>query len=252
MATPPKKSSGDGSVPLMSKRKRDNPDSSARGARLLSAVERIVDDCDDLIAHVETLKSSSRGGHRELDALCEQIISDYSTRAAIAGGVTALPGLLPGGGSVIAFVGGAVADMTLMLKHDVEMMLCLSYLHGYDIRDEKERWLAYVLAGIRTYDVRARQNYLADLLEVQLDALPKYTAREMFKLASTVLGKIALLSFSKSFVKAVPLIGIAISASTNKFMTTSAGWWCVEALERRRASGDDPDLEAETVDAVLR
>lgn len=234
--------------------KRNSPkraDVFARGERLLSAVERVVEDCDDLIAYVETLRSAASGGDEEeqLELLCGQIIADYSTRSAIAGGLTALPALLPGAGSAVALVGGVLADMTLMLKHDVEMILCLSYLYGHDIRDDRERWLAYVLAGIRTYEVQDRRNYLADLVEVQLDALPKYTPREMFKLAATVLGRLALLSLSRGFVKALPLVGIAVSASTNKFMTTSMGWWCVEALERRRSS--DGEREPEAVDALL-
>ncbi len=230
---------------------RERDDEYTEGRRLLSAVERLVDDCDSLIAEVELLKSKNPAEDdpeaREL--VTRQIIAAYSMRAAIAGGVTALPGLLPGGGSAVALVGGALVDMTLMLKHDVEMILCLSHLYGYDIRDEKERWLAYVLAGIRTYDVAGRRNYLADLLEIQLDALPKYTPRQLFKLAATVLGKLALSSLSRGFVKAIPLVGIAVSASTNKFMTTSMGWWCVDALERRRLVPAED--ERGVVDAVV-
>jgi uncharacterized protein (DUF697 family) len=224
-----------------------------RGERLLSAVERVVEDCDDLIAHVETLKSAAgeigdEEGLRE--HLARQIIQTYSTRSAIAGGVTSLPALVPGPGSAVALVGGMLADMTYMLKYDIEMILCLSYLYGHDIRDEKERWLAYVLAGIRTYEVQARRNYLADLFDLQLDALPKYTPRELFKLAATVLGKVALISLSKGFIKTLPLVGIAVSSSTNKFMTWSVGWWCVEALERRRSA--ERHEEPQAVDAFIR
>src|SRR5262245_60804339 len=105
----------------------------ARGERLLTAVERLVDDCDDLIAYVETLRSATASETDEeerIEALADQIIADYSRRSAIAGGVTSLPGLLPGGGSALALVGGVLADMTFMLKHDVEMILCLTYLFG--------------------------------------------------------------------------------------------------------------------------
>jgi len=224
-----------------------------RGERLLTAVERVVEDCDDLIAHVETLKSAANEIRDEDDLrehLAHQIIHGYSTRSAIAGGVTSLPALLPGAGSAVALFGGLLADMTYMLKHDVEMILCLSYLYGYDIRDEKERWLAYVLAGIRTYEVQVRRNYFADLFDLQLDALPKYTPRELFKLAASVLGKVALVSVSRGFVKTLPLVGIAVSASTNKFTTWSVGWWCVEALERRRNA--ERNEERPTVDAFVQ
>lgn len=224
-----------------------------RGERLLSAVERVVEDCDELIAHVETLKSAASvvGDEDDLrEHLAHQIIHGYSTRSAIAGGVTSLPALLPGAGSAVALFGGLLADMTYMLKHDVEMILCLSYLYGYDIRDEKERWLAYVLAGIRTYEVQARRNYFADLFDLQLDALPKYTPRELFKLAASILGRVALVSVSRGFVKTLPLVGIAVSASTNKFMTWSVGWWCVEALERRRNA--ERNEVRPTVDAFVQ
>lgn len=226
------------------KRRRDF----VTGEQLLSAVERVVDDSDSLIARVETLKSAALY-QDDLENLSSQIIAEYSTRAAIAGGATALPGLLPGLGSAVALVGGALVDMTLALKHDVEMILCLTHLHGFDIRDERERWLAYVMAGVRTHAAEHRQNYLVDLMEIQLDALPKYTPRQLFKLATTVLGKAALQSLSRSYVKALPIVGIAISASTNKFLTTSVGWACVDALERRLgvvSEADDP-----AVDAVL-
>jgi uncharacterized protein (DUF697 family) len=225
----------------------------ARGEQLLSAVERLVEDCDDLIAHVETLKSAKASEPDEqerIDSIARQIIEDYSRRAAISGGVTAMPGLLPGGGSALALIGGVLADMTFVLKYEVEMILCLTYLYGHDIRDEKERWLAYVLAGIRTHEMQDRNNYLADVLEVQLDALPKYTPRELFKLAATVMGKIALLSVGRGFVKALPFVGIVVSASTNKFMTTSLGWWVVEALERRHDAKRNEGPEA--VDAFVR
>jgi hypothetical protein len=45
----------------------------------------------------------------------------------------------------------------------------------------------------------------------------------------------------------VPLVGIAVSASTNKFLTTNVGWTCVDALERRKSSVSS----SETVDAVF-
>jgi uncharacterized protein (DUF697 family) len=95
-----------------------------------------------------------------------------------------------------------------------------------------------------------RRNFFADLIDLQLDALPKYTPRELFKLAAAILGKIALVSVSRGFVKTLPLVGVAVSASTNKFMTWSVGWWCVEALERRRDA--ERNDERQTVDAFVR
>lgn len=231
----------------MSRRKT----ASVSGEQLLSAVERLVEDPDNLIARVETMRSTllAEDAEDQLHQLASLIISDFSMRAALAGGAAALPGLLPGIGSAVALVGGALADMTLSLKHDVEMILCLSHAYGHDIRDERERWLAYVMAGVRTHAAESRSNYLVDLMEIQLEALPKYTPRQLFKLAATVVGRLALGALSRGYLRALPIVGIAISASTNKFLTTSVGWACVDALERRASVSSEADEG--TVDAVL-
>ena len=218
----------------------DTPnDERAQGERLLNAVERLIDAQEDLITFVEALKEEMpQQEHFSNDAytwhIARKIIGTYSTRSAIAGAVTAMPAMIPGGGTVIAVVGGSLADMGLMLKHEVEMVLCLAYLFGHDIRDERERWLALVLASVSTYEAESGRNYFRDLADAELEAIMKYTPRQLAKVAVAILGKLALTGLSKGLVKAVPLVGIAISASANKILTQSVGWRCVEALNRRR------------------
>jgi hypothetical protein len=229
----------------------------SQGERLLSTVERLVDDCDTLIAQVEAYRSAaglepgeSAVNSRHRESIARQLIANYSTKSAISGGVTSLPGLLPGVGSALVLLGGALVDVAFTLKYEVEMVLCLTYLYGRDIRDERERWLAYVMAGVHVHEARSGQNYLMDLVEAELDALPRYAPRQLFKLAGSIFGKLALLSASKGLARAIPLVGIVVGASTNKFMTNSVGWWCVDALERRaRTAGSD---RTPVVDARIR
>lgn len=229
-------------------------DEPAHGERLLSAVERLVDDVDDLITQVEAFDDLASGDGEDgaqarLDQVAERIISTYSSRAAVAGAATALPALMPGAGTAVALVGGSLVDMTLVLKYEVEMILSLMYLYGYDIRDERERWLAYVLAGIRTSDVKMGRNYFLDLAEAQLDALATYTPRQLSKMVVSVLGKLAMRSVSRNWAKVIPVFGMAVGASANKLLTSSVGWWCAYALERRRAGEggheDDSVIEGE-------
>lgn len=222
----------------MATRRRRSPES--EGERLLSAVDRLLDDRDTLIAHVEAIRAAinvEKDDEAHTEAVAARIIDVYSLRTAFVGGATALPAVLPGPGTGIAVVGGSLVDMTLVLKHEVEMAMCLTHLYGFDLRDERERWLAYVLAGVRTYEVQSGRNYFVDLLEAQVDILPRYTPREIFKIAATVTGHLALRSMSRRFVKALPLIGILVGVSTNKLMTTSVGWSCVDTLERRCRMG---------------
>ena len=229
----------------------------SEGERLLSTVERLVDDPDTLIAQVEAYRTAAglRPGEsavnsRHRESIARQLIASYSTKSAISGGLTSVPGVLPGVGSAVVLLGGALVDVAFTLKCEVEMILSLTYLYGYDIRDERERWLAYVMAGVRVHEARTGDNYLMDLVEAELDALPRYAPRQLFKLVGSIFGRLALRSASKGLARAIPLVGIVVGASTNKFMTDSVGWWCVDALERRaRTPGPD---RAPVVDARVR
>jgi uncharacterized protein (DUF697 family) len=222
------------------------PETSAHGERLLTAVERLVDDSESLVAQVEAFKEDIAPSHAEesplfRNAVAERVIRSFSNRSAFAGGVTALPSMLPGGGTLVALLGGSLADMTLMLKHEVEMALCLTHLYGYDIREERPRWLGYTLAAVNTYETRSGRNFFVDMAEAQLEALSKYTPRQLSKLVVTAFGKYALLSISRSLLRILPFVGVAVSASANKLIVNSVGWRCVDALERLRAAeGDDP------------
>lgn len=228
-------------------------DPTIKGARLFNAVERILDDTDHLIAEVESRKDASRarGAPNEgrlREKVAAQLITEYSNRTAFTGGLTALPGIVPGWGTGLALLGGSLVDIAFMLKHEVELALCLTHLYGHGIREPKERWLAYVLVGVRTYEAKVGRNYYADLVEAELEALPRYTPRQLSKLGLMILGRLAVASLSRGGIaRALPLVGVFVSAAANKVATSTVGWWCVDALEQRRSS---PEQEAEpTVDA---
>lgn len=217
------------------------------GERLLTAVGRLMDDAESLVAQVEAFKEDiadnryPAGTALYLDAVAERIIQSYSSRSALAGAVAALPSMLPGGGTIAALIGGSLVDMTMMLKHEVEMALCLTHLYGYDVREERARWLGYTLAAVNTYEAHSGRNFFVDMADAQLEALTKYTPRQLSKLVITAFGKYALLSLSRGFLRAMPFVGIVVSASTNKLVVGSVGWRCVDALDRlRSAEGDEP------------
>lgn len=217
-----------------------------QGRRLLSAVERLVDDCDNLIAQVAAFRAETHPRTAEMEAghlvaVASKLISNYSTRSAITGAITAIPGMWVGPGTFVAIVGGSLVDMTLTLKHEVELALCLTHLYGHDIRDERERWLAYILATVTTYEAGSGGNYFVDLASVQLEALRKYTPRQLSKMVVTEMGRCALMRASRGVFRAVPLVGVVVGASANKLLTTSVGWRCVDALARRQVADGPQD-----------
>src|SRR5437773_1408376 len=99
--------------------------------KLLTAVERLVASNASIIATVDGVQASLKSTNAELKgpelrrATAEALVKQYSDRAAIAGGASALPALIPGWGSLVAAVGGTFAELTLLLKWEVEMALAL-------------------------------------------------------------------------------------------------------------------------------
>lgn len=235
----------------------------SQGRKLLNVVERIIADTDSLVALSKDSLRRAQVAHPEdeaaaLTAASEAIISHFSTRTAVSGGLAALPALLPGVGTLAAVAGGALADVGLMLKFEVEMALTLSHLHGFDITREEERNLAFLLASVSTYDAKSGGNFFADVVQAEGIALWKYTPRQVAKLLLTVLSKLALLQAGKGLVRAVPFVGIAVGSTMNKVLTRRVGERLVSELSQRREqakakpSARKRKKDADVVEAKVR
>ncbi|MFY0564336.1 EcsC family protein [Archangium lansingense] len=225
----------------------------SQGRKLLTAVERILSDTDSLIALAEQHLRKAREDKREAS---EEVVRYFSTRAAISGGLAAAPALIPGAGTLVAALGGALADMGFLLKYEVEMALVLSYLHGFDIRKDEERQLAFLLASVSTYDAKSGENALVDMAKAEGVAIWKYAPREVSKHLVSVMTKIALLQLSKGLVRALPLVGIAVGSSMNKVLTKRVGERCIRDLQTRReflsTESARKEQEEEVVEARVR
>ena len=233
---------------------------SGQGAALLKAVERIVDAPAEIRSRVEQASESIRASLPD-DATEEQIrsslernlISHYSNRTAIAGGASALPGLVPGLGSLAAVLGGGLLDMTLCLKFEVEMVLALAASRGYDIEDPRERQLAYLLAAAHTYEASGGKNPLPDLVKTEIDAVWHYTPRQLGKVVAALFVKLALMFAGKGLARAIPFIGVVVSSAANKTLTSRVGKAVVKALDgRQKAHAPPPGSEPKAKKAPAR
>ena len=228
-----------------------------RGVQLLNAVERIIDGDELLIERVEHARTERPQKPREseeawLNAVAGQLIRAHATKAAIAGGASALPGIVPGIGSLVAVLGGTLADIGYTLKYEVEMALCLAHHYGFDIREPKERQLAFLLASVSTYGAKTNKNAIFDILKIEREALWKYTPRQLSKMLISIFTKIVLHSSSKGLAKLVPFVGIAVSASVNKVLTQRVGEGVAVELASRwrinRQEAEEEIIDAEIVD----
>ncbi len=228
------------------------------GRKLLSAVERIIDDTENIIAvvdrHAEHLRSEQPGidedSLRELVAA--KLVAHYSTASAISGGATALPAIFPGAGSILALTGGTLLDVAFVLKYEVEMSLALCWNFGFDIRQERERELAFLLASVLTHDESTGESFVNDVMRAEGQALWNYAPRQVPKLLAQVFARIAVRQATKGLARMLPFVGIAVGAGMNKALTTRTGKQMVVELERRRAEGEHELPAEDVVEAAVR
>jgi hypothetical protein len=212
----------------------------AQGRKLLTAVERIIAGTDSLIAlsqeHLRRAREKElKGEDATLAAAADSVIRHFAQRTAIVGGLAAAPSLVPGLGTLATAVGGTLADMALGLKFEVEMALVLSHLCGFDITRPEERQLAFLMASVGTYDSKTGSNFLADIARAQGVAIWNYTPREASKLLLKVMAAIALFKLSKGLLmRALPVVGIAVSSTVNRTLTRRVGTRCLRDLQMRR------------------
>jgi uncharacterized protein (DUF697 family) len=188
--------------------------------KMLSAVERITTKPEEIVALVDNLRATTGSEKR----LVDKIISHYSNRCAITGGATALPGLIPGIGTVAYLLTGPLADMVLLLKYEVEMTCALASAHGFDITLPEERQLALLLAAVKTSEVSSGKNVLREIGEVSWTAIWNYAPRRVSKAIIEVMAIIALqLLLKRMLLKMIPFIGMAVGAGMNKVLTQRVG-----------------------------
>ena len=214
-----------------------------KGKKLLTAVERIVASSDSIRATVEAARTKVKGelkGEALREMVARELIRGYSNRAMIAGGVSGLPGLLPGVGSIALAIGGGLAELTLLLKWEVEMALGLSHLYGFDIDDPRERQLGYLMASVGTYDATGK-NFFTDVMKVEGTAIWNYAPRAVGRMVVSAMAMVAALYVWRGLLKAVPFVGMAVGSSMNKVLTKRVGDRCMrDCRTRRELMADEP------------
>lgn len=218
-----------------------------KGRKLLTAVERIVASSDSIKSTVDAARAKVKGelkGAALRDATAKELIRSYSNRAALAGGASGIPAaLLPGIGSIAAAVGGGLAELTFLLKWEVEMALAMSHLYGFDIDDPRERQLGFLMASVGTYDATGK-NFFVDIAKVEGTAIYNYAPRALSRLVVTAMATVAALYVWRGLLKAVPFLGIAIGTGMNKVLTQRVGARCMRDCQMRRELMAEEDAPA--------
>ena len=216
----------------------DNADD--RGSRLLRAVEAIAispEDAQRLASNYLTKVGEGKDKYdsgrseahdeptpKDRRRAADRIIRRYSRLAASVGGGTALVGVVPGLGTVLATLGGGLADTAVCMKLQVNMCMCLAAVYGYDITSEDTRHLVYLIAATGAVEhvgvkgtVRVGSKAGVTMLRQYLRGAALQAVKQAFK-------KVGVTFTRKALEKAVPFgIGVVVSGTANYWLTRFVG-----------------------------
>lgn len=173
-------------------------------------------------------RSRYEGDCREDDIrnmVAAKIIQNYSYAAAFSGGATALTGVVPGLGQLIAAFGGVTADIALSMKFQVEMFMALASLYDHDIELDEERMLCFIIAGLGFVSKAAQKGATGLGTKAFIKLVRKHLSGATLATVKAVFRKIGVTFTRKAAEKAIPFgVGVVIGFSANKGVT----WYIAE------------------------
>ena len=171
--------------------------------------------------------------HKREKYASRMIIMHYSNLVAAGGGASAIPGLIPFVGPILSIFGVAALDAIIALKFQLEMTLALSHLAGFNIDDQRERKIDFLLVCTsleEAYDYD-KEPSLKDIIDL---AMSEFSTRELSKTLAKTLARVIVMMSCKRLTRYIPLVGIVIGASVNKVLSARTGRECWRALKHRK------------------
>ena len=197
---------------------------------LLKAIEIILADP----AHIkrEALKLKERHQKKFFDLpedkinakVAKKIISNYSYLTAFIGGASALTGVIPGLGTVIASFGGATADAALTMKYQIEMTMALATVYGYDIEVEEQKRICLIVAGLGAINEGAKKGGAQVGAKAFVKMTQRYLRGATLQAVKEIFKRVGITFTRKAAEKAIPFgVGVIIGFSANKGLTWYVG-----------------------------
>ena len=211
---------------------------SSKLLKLVQATAIAPDTAEGLVSNYRrrARKKYSSGCEREAaEIVADKIISRYAGLAAIAGGTTALSGVVPGVGTIVAASGGAMADAAACIKLQVDMVMCMADAYGYDLTEDDARHLSFLIAAGGTIQkagvdgaTRIATAAGVRMLRQYLRGAALQTTKQMFK-------KVGVVFTRKAVENALPFgVGVVIGSGANYGLTKFVGaqakkWFILDA-----------------------
>lgn len=202
----------------------------AVGLTIMKVVRSIAISPEDARAIVHQYSEQARKKHPDADdekirkLVANKIIKRYSSLAATSGGATALAGVIPGIGTAISMVGGGVADISLSMKFQIDMTMCLAMALNQRLTNEDARHMSLIIALCGALEtagvergVKIASKAGVKMVERYLEGATLAFIKDLFKTVGITFTKTAT-------VKAIPFgVGVVIGSAAGYAMTQYVG-----------------------------
>ena len=198
---------------------------------LLQAVELVLADPAEIRKESLGLQkkfkrrfSGSKSDEEITELVVGKIISNYSYYAAFVGGATALTGIIPGLGTVIATFGGATADAALSMKFQIEMTMAIATVYGHNIEIDEEKRLCLIVSGLGAINQSAKDGGKQIGSKAFVKMTQQYLRGATLQAVKEIFKKVGITFTRKAAEKAIPFgVGVIIGFSANKGLTWYVG-----------------------------
>ena len=157
------------------------------------------------------------------DELVKICINNFAKKNSFWGGVSAMPGCIPGLGTVLQ-IGTALADSFALIRSQTVLILAIASLYGFNTSsEERVTEILMILSGNTSLQE-------ADEAQFRTEVLKGGTAR----IIKNILAGMSGCFCRRSIFRFLPVAGIAAGAGMNYFSTKEMGKKADEFYRRKR------------------
>lgn len=159
--------------------------------------------------------------------LCRIIIKKKTGWCALSGIVTALPGIIPGPGTLISLFGGTFLDIAALSYILSEMVMEIAIVYDRDLgKQGSSREALWVLLSSVGADTVSKN--------VTRLAAKQMGTQAFTKVANNLLISMGIRLSQRSLLKIIPLLGALISGTVNYLFCKKAGSIIADYYEKNR------------------
>lgn len=219
------------------------------GSLLMKMVEAIAISPQDARVVVEQYERQARKSQPGASdksiqkAVTDKIIQRYSKMAATSGAATAIPGAIPGVGTAVAFIAGGMADVTVCMKLQIDMTMCLAVAINKGLSNEDAKHMSFIIALVGSLEQMGTAGVTKVASKAGVKMVEKYLSGATLIAIKELFKKIGIVFTQSAAAKAVPFgVGIFIGGTANYALTQYVGkaaseLFMLDIAEKSEAAG---------------